>query len=171
MRYIALCLIVVVLTLHQAAADIDGLNIEELSWLAGEWIGEGREGDDGEIEGIARQYWSPPLEGSVSYFFTWHSQKTKHVHYAVNVFQQVDDRVVGKGVHYDRDFRNYEDNPWVLEATTIARDIVTFECVQYCRSESVSFRLLEDDTMEERWRLNPEEGKPDWIVRYRRVEN
>jgi len=146
------------------ATDIDGLD-----WLAGEWIGEGREGDDGEVEGVARQYWTPPLEGSISFFFTWHAEESEHVHYAVNVFQQTENGVVGKGIHYGRDFENFEEHPWHLRATRIGSDVVEFQCLEYCRSETVSFTMLQNGVLEERWKHNPDENKPDWIVRYRRA--
>jgi len=153
------------------AAHADSIvEVDRLDWLAGEWIGEGQEGDDGEVEGVARQYWTPPLEGSISLFFAWHAADAEHVHYAVNVFQQTENGVVGKGIHYGRDFENFEDHPWHLKATRIDSNIVVFQCLEYCRSESVSFTLLENGVLEERWRLNPDENKPDWIVRYRRAD-
>jgi len=153
-----------------AATANTAYDIADLGWLAGEWIGEGQEGDDGEIEGVARGYWTPPLEGSVSFFFTWHAEESDHVHYAVNVFQQTDQGVIGKGIHYGRDFGNFEEHPWLLKATRITSDYVVFQCLEYCRSESVSFTLLENGVLEERWKLNPKENKPDWIVRYRHTD-
>jgi hypothetical protein len=150
-----------------ASAD-DVIEIDDLHWLAGVWIGEGQEGDDGDIEGVARQYWTPPLEGSISLFFTWHSADTQHVHYAVNIFQQTKAGIVGQGIHYGPNFENFEDHPWSLKATRADSNTVVFRCVEHCRSESVSFTLLDDGVLEERWALNPQENKPDWIVRYRR---
>ena len=146
----------------------DPPSIDELSWLAGEWLGEGREGEDGAIQGVARQHWSPPLEGSMSYLFTWHDASSGHVHYAINVFQEADGGVSGKGIHYGRDFATFEDHPWSLELTTASETNAVFRCTEHCRSESVTFTLRNDGTMEERWRLNAAESKPDWIVVYRR---
>lgn len=154
---------------NPAIADNDS-DIDELYWLAGEWIGEGREGDDGEIEGVARLYWTPPLEGSISLFFTWHAADSNHVHYALNVFQKTSDGIHGKGIHYGPDFENFEENPWHLKATQVGRNRVSFECLEHCRSLSVSFTQLENGVLEERWKLNPEEKKPDWIVLYQRAD-
>jgi hypothetical protein len=168
MKYkrIAACLLIGC-ALGAAHADVVG-DIDELEWLAGEWIGEGQEGDTGEAEGAAHLYWTPPLEGSMSLFFTWHAAESGHVHYAVNVFQQTEDGIFGKGIHYGRDFENFEDHPWHLKATAVDKNVVVFECLEHCRSASVSFTLLENGVLEERWKPDRGENKPDWIVRYRR---
>ncbi len=170
MRLEAICLSILFCSLLGKANADSTIDIDDLDWLAGEWIGEGQEGDSGEVEGVARQYWTPPLEGSVSFFFTWHAEESEHVHYAVNVFQQTKNGVVGKGIHYGRDFENFEEHPWLLKATRIGSDVVEFQCLEYCRSESISFTLLKNGVLEERWIPNPDENKPDWIVRYRRAK-
>jgi len=153
-----------------SANDSNTIDIDDLGWLAGEWVGEGQEGEDGKVEGVALQYWTPPLEGSVSFFFTWHAKESKHVHYAVNVFQQTENGVTGKGIHYGRDFENFEEHPWHLSATRISSNFVEFQCLKYCRSEIVSFTLLENGVLEERWKHNANGDRPDWIVRYRRAD-
>jgi hypothetical protein len=153
-------------SLSGAENDIE---IDDLHWLAGEWIGEGQEGDNGEIEGVARQYWTPPIEGSMSMFFTWHVAGSQHVHYAVNIFQQTEEGIVGKGIHYGPDFENFEKHPWRLMVTQLGGNFVNFLCTDHCRSRRVTFTLLDDGVLEERWIQRPEENKPDWIVRYRRT--
>lgn len=161
----------IVLCILQVSANADStVEINQLYWLAGEWIGEGREGDDGEVEGVARLYWTPPVEGSISLFFTWHAAASEHVHYAVNVFQQIESGVFGKGIHYGPDFENFEDHPWHLKAMRIGSNIAIFHCLDHCRSESVSFTLHDDGVLEERWKMDSEKNRPDWIVRYRRAD-
>ena len=167
-RHIALLVFAILWTRDSFADETTGL--DALTWLAGEWIGEGMEGEGGVVAGVARLYWTPPLEGSISYYFTWHAEASAHVHYAVTVFQQTDDGVVGKGIHYGSDFENFEEQPWQLKAVNMTPGNVEFACLQHCRSESVSFSLGADGVLEERWLLDPELQQPDWIVRYRRVE-
>lgn len=170
MKLMTVCLSVVLCISQVSARAESTVEINQLHWLAGEWIGEGREGDDGEIEGVARLYWTPPAEGSVSLFFTWHAASSQHVHYAVSVFQQIEIGVFGKGIHYGPDFEHFEDHPWHLKAMRIGNGIAIFKCLEHCRSESVSFTLLEDGVLEERWKIGPQKDKPDWIVRYRRAD-
>ena len=142
-----------------------------LAWLQGEWIGEGYDGENGAAEGIARQYWSPPREGSVSYLFSWHVAETNHVHYALTIFERSGEDVVGRGIHYGPDFETFEAHPWRLRALEITATSAVFECLEHCRAAGVSFRLGDDGRLEERWRTGPEHGKDDWIVRYVRPES
>ena len=148
----------------------NSVTVEQLAWLAGEWIGEGQEGNDGELQGIARLYWTPPLDGSIAWYFTWHMADSQHVHYAVNIFEQNENGLVGKGIHYGADFNNFEDHPWQLVATQTNSSNAMFKCVAHCRADSVSFTLLDGDILEERWQQLPDSDRPDWIVRYRRVD-
>ena len=150
------------------SAGGDELLIDELDWLAGEWIGTGQEGENGKAEGEARLYWTPPLEGSVSYFFTWHAPEHAHVHYAIGIFEQAERGVAGKGIHYAPDFSNFEEPPWELRASGITNRKVEFDCVQFCRPDRVSFTLLDNGELEERWSHDGDDDRPDWIVRYRR---
>lgn len=170
MKFHAICLsLALCLSAYSAHAERVA-DIGDLGWLAGVWIGDGRDGDDGKTQGVARLYWTPPLEGSVSLFFTWHAADSQHVHYAVNIFRQTQSGILGKGIHYGPDFGNFEDHPWSLEATKVTGNRAVFRCVEHCRARSVSFSLLDDGTLEERWKPDPGTNKPDWIVRYRRAD-
>ena len=169
MNRVILVLSCLILSAVSSAGPGD-ISIESLHWLSGEWVGEGREGDDGDVQGVARLYWSSPAEGSISNYFVWHSAAAKHVHYAITVFEETDDGLLGKGIHYGRNFENFEEHPWQLRATRTDPNVVEFVCVAHCRSDSVTFRLIDDGTLEERWQLQTSEQKPDWIVRYRRSE-
>lgn len=92
------------------------------------------------------------------------------MHYAITVFQQTDEGIVGKGIHYGPEFENYEDHPWHLKVARITHNSVQFECYKHCQAETLSFTLNHSGELEERWVHDPEENKADWIVRYRRPE-
>lgn len=145
------------------------LDFGKLEWLAGEWVGQGREGDDGAVQGEARLYWTPPKEGVASYLFTWHAPQNSHVHYAFSVFREAPNGITGDGIHFGRDFENFEEHPWQLEAEAISTGFAAFRCVDHCRSQLITFTLQEDGSLEERW--SDEDGSADWIVTYRRAEN
>jgi len=144
------------------------ISVNNMGWLAGEWIGDGRSGDNGSPTGIARLYWTPVIADVISSTFTWHDGGDDHVHYAFSVFRQVEDGVEGAGIHYGADFETFEDAPWRFQALEISDTRVMFECISNCRANSVTFTLLENDALEGRW--DPVNGSdPDWITRYRRV--
>ena len=145
----------------------DTVSIENLDWLAGEWVGEGRDGDDGTVEGRARLHWTPVAEDSIASTFTWHSPADEHLHYAFTVFRQDGSRVIGRGIHYGRDFETFEDAPWRFEAVTMSDGVARFRCVENCRAKSVTYSLKPDGSMEARW--DPmDDAAFDWVVTYRR---
>lgn len=152
-----------------AALANDGTDISQLAWLSGAWIGEGRGGDDGKVEGVARVYWTPPLDGVISNFFTWNKPAEGHVHHAISVFHANDGAVLGKGIHYGRDFKTFEDKPWNLRLISATGASVEFQCFENCSASNLTYKLIGGGRLEERW-SHADESIPDWIVVYRRDE-
>lgn len=62
--------------------------ISHMTWLVGEWVGEGGAGDEGAAKGVAHLYWTPVAEEPVSSTFSWHAPIDEHVHYAFTVFNK-----------------------------------------------------------------------------------
>jgi len=100
------------LTTGPANAEDNSLSV--LDWFQGEWISEGREGDNGEVEGWARLYITPATEGALAATFQWNALADNHIHYAFTVLQEIENRVTGRGIHHGRDFEIFEEYPWVL---------------------------------------------------------
>ena len=169
-RFVAACLVVLfsIVAWQTSQAD-DAVNIDDLAWLSGEWIGDGRSGEEGMPEGVARIYWSPVLEGALASTFTWHIDESDHVHYAFSTFRQVDDGVEGAGIHYTPEFENFEQAAWQWRAKETSAQHFALECVAHCRAKSVVYTLKEDGSLEGRW-VPIEDGQPLWITRYRRVQ-
>lgn len=160
----------IVFTAALAAPAAAQPTVADLAWLAGEWMGEGRESEAGPPEGAARLYWTPPTDGVATYLFTWNVPKSGHVHHAISIFRDGEDGVTGHGIHYGRDFRNFEKSPWKLRLASAAERSVTFECVENCRSQTIRFAMIGPEVLEERW-LQADRSKPDWIVTYRRADS
>ncbi len=71
--------------------------------------------------------------------------------------QDTDEGIIGKGLHRDRNFETYEDEPWVLRSSDIGDRSVTFECVSGACSSTMEIALLDDGRMQLRYiSLDPE---------------
>lgn len=155
--------------LFSSAACAQGPDrVAGLDWLAGEWVGEGREDGAADAEGEARLFWIPPTDGVATSLFTWNVPGDGHVHHALTVLRDVDDGVEGQGIHYGRDFETFEDNPWTFRLADMTEHSVTLECVEHCRARRVRFSLRDDGRLEERWRPLDDDAA-DWIVVYARA--
>ncbi len=141
--------------------------LDALDWFTGEWVGEGRQGDQEKLEGYARLYVTPVTERSFSTTFHWNMPWSDHVHYAFMVFHQTDAGVTGKGIHHGPDFKTFEEHPWELELSAQSAYHIAFRCVAHCRAKGVAFRLLKDGSLEERWSPLKEDDS-DFIVTYQR---
>ena len=154
-----------VLIPQAAAADENRLSV--LDWFQGEWTGAGREGEEGEVEGLAKLYVSLAPEGVLAATFQWRNPADNHIHYAFTVFQETDDGVTGRGIHHGRDFETFEDHPWEFKAVALTPTKAAFDCVVHCRAKGVVYKLLEDGSLEERW-TPLKKDDPDFIVVYHR---
>ena len=146
----------------------DSFDIKAMNWLAGEWVGTGSNDGSDKIEGYARVYWTPASSGSIASTFTWHAPEQNHIHYAFTVYQQTEGTISGKGIHHGRDFETFEDEAWHFRALELRDGLARFECIQHCRTKTVSYTLLADGRLEGRW--DPiDEAAPDWVTTYERV--
>ena len=141
--------------------------LDALDWFTGEWVGEGRHEGQDKLEGYARIYVTPVTEKSFSTTFHWNMPWNNHVHYAFTVFRETEMGVSAKGIHYGPDFNTFEDHPWEFELSDQSAQHVSFQCVAHCRAKGVTFRLLENGSLEERW-TPLKEDDPDFIVTYQR---
>jgi hypothetical protein len=165
--YMSLLISTVEITnVDHGSPDVGRHSVTNLSFLTGDWIGTGRPGDDGEIEGTARIHWTAPIDGVSSYLFTWNVPETGHVHYALTVFRDEENSVYGKGLHFGRELENFEEYPWELHLIEVAPEYALFACENHCQASSVRFSILEDGRLEERWRHDVPD-QPDWVVTYR----
>ena len=138
-----------------------------LDWFQGEWAGVGREGEDGEVAGNARLHVFLAPEGVLATTFEWRNPADNHIHYAFTVFHETDEGVTGRGIHHGRDFETFEDHPWEFRAVSLSSGQAVFECVAHCRAKSVTYKLLENGSLEERW-TPLKESDPVFIVHYKR---
>ena len=151
-----------------AQTPLPAEKITSLNWLSGEWVGQSYASEDAPVQGYASIHFTPVNLASFAMTFRWTMPDTNHVHYAFTVFQETDAGILGKGIHYGPDFETFEDAPWHFETVDISENRVTFGCVENCRANAVTFKLLADGRLEERWKpLN--ETAPDFVVIYSRT--
>ena len=156
----------IVLHLTAVANEENSFSLDDIAWIAGTWAGLGPNDYSGEE--LVYSVWTGPVGGTMSWTFRYYTPGNKHVHYAYTMLEETDGGVLSRGIHYGRDFKNFEKAAWVFQMTAATDTEVTFECIENCRVKSVSFELTSEGLLLEKYRtLDDSELLPTF--RYERV--
>ena len=140
--------------------------LEDIAWISGAWEGVGP--NDFESKEPIYSVWSSPIEGTLSWTFRYNTPETGHVHYAFTVVEETEDGVYARGIHFGRNFRNFEENNWVFKMVRATSNEVRFDCIENCRVKSVSFELTAEGQMLEKY-LTLTEPEKESIFSYKRI--
>ena len=148
------------------ASDNQPLSINQLSWLAGTWEGDGPTHFDGSERSVV--FWTEPLEGVMSWTFRYHTPENGHVHFAYHVIEETDEGVFLRGIHYGRNFENFEETHWTYKMTDASATKAHFICLKNCRgAKDMTLALTNENTFVQTYLLE-DETKPPAIFKYAR---
>ena len=148
------------------ATDNAAPSITQLSWIAGTWEGDGPNHYDGSERSIV--FWTAPVEGVMSYTFRYHTPENGHVHFAYHVIEETEDGVFLRGIHYGRNFENFEETHWTYKMTDASATKSHFVCLENCRgAKDMTLELINENAFVQTYMLE-DETKPPAIYTYAR---
>jgi hypothetical protein len=89
-------------------------SLEDLSWLAGEWLADG-------ITGPAREVYSPPMGGTIAGHFV-QSKGDGIMFYEIMTIAQVGPTITYRLKHFHPDLKGWEERDEVREFRFVGRD-------------------------------------------------
>lgn len=89
-------------------------DLEDLSWLAGEWLGEG-------ITGPAREVYSPPMGGAIAGHFV-QARGEDVLFYEIMTIVQTGETLVYRLKHFNADLTGWEDRDAMQTFGFVARE-------------------------------------------------
>lgn len=133
--------LLIVLSLSLAVANdekSDQITIDDLSWLAGRWVGEGF---DGECEEV----WNPPMGNSMTGSFKL-VINNKVAFYELMTFTVKDGRPALRLKHFNADLTGWEEKGEVIsfEFSRLDEHFLEFDGLSYELTHSDSLTILVD---------------------------
>jgi hypothetical protein len=123
-------------------SPIAGAKLESLDWMAGHWIGTGRD--------VSEEVWLPPTADAMVGMWRWASDQTMRLYELLTIARE-QDRVVLRLRHFRPDLVALEDKdkPFVLPLVKIGPREAVFEGIGSDGGPlRISYRRPSDDTLE-----------------------